>query len=127
MSPQEKNNRSGPASPPELVNHGGMGQKIKERKKKNTARDGWSRFFATGLFSDPCNFPLIAIINFLSVSDHILSAGEPTAKLRDVRRNTLPIQLPVKPTDGHEPRTGDNTKSKEGENDSTLRFLLSLK
>lgn len=61
-------------------------------------------FFVTGLFSDPCNFPLIAIINFLSVSDHILSAEEAAAKLRDVRRNTLPIQLSVKPTDGHEPK-----------------------
>lgn len=124
MSPQEKNNRSEPASPHELVNHRGRGQKIKEReKKKNKARtrDGWSLFFVTGLFSDPCNFPLIAIINFLSVSDHILSAEEPTAKLRDVRRNTLPIQLSVKPTDGHEP------KSKEGDNDSTLCCLLSIK
>lgn len=97
------------------------GGKRSRRKTKATARDEWSRFFVTGLFSDPCNSPLIAIINFLSVSDHILSAEEPTAKLRDVRRNTVPIQLSVKPTNGHEP------KSKEGENDSTLCFLLSLK
>lgn len=112
-------------STPELVNHGRRGAKDqgegKKKKTKARRRDGWSRFFVAGLFSDPCNFPLIAIINFLSVSDHILSAEEPTAKLRDVRRNTLPIQLSAKPTDGHEP------KSKEGENDSTLCFLLSLK